>query len=353
MQKSLSKCLFAVLAAIILAAPQSLAVGSLGIGDVTVEDSLLIIPIVLGGDVSQGVSGLNFSLSYDPKVLEPVAAAPGAAALQANKDVQMNVPSPGELTVVVIGLNQTVFQLGEVARVTMRRVGNPEGGIVGLGLANPSLATRDGTEFEARTVPFKGFRLGASGSSGDDPSRDRSDRHERRNAPASGSPTRPDPSDETKDDAPAPAAVMALPDDMPEGVPAQSVNAAAKVADALGKLADARNQIGAPVVDDPASAQTNAEGESESAAKSAESTSPDESSPTSEDLAKRGNATMLARTLPVAKEKAGPGALDRAAVAPGDGGEQPRRFGGVVPIALCVCILLGGSMIALKFKRLR
>jgi len=350
MQLLLKKRSFAVLAAIILAAPQSFAVGSLGIGDVTVEDSLLIIPIVLGGDVSQGVSGLNFSLSYDPKVLEPVSAAPGAVALQANKDVQMNVPTPGELTIVVIGLNQTVFQLGEVARLTMRRVGSPEGGIIGLGLANPSLATRDGTEFEARAVPFSGYRLGASGSSSDDSSRDRSDRPERRNRPTSGAPNGSDAQDEAEDDIPARTAVVAAPDGMPDDVAAQPLNAAARVADALGRLADARSQIGRPAVDDTAeNAEPSVDEESEDTQR--ESSVPgSESSTPSEGLARRDDAMMLARTIP----NAGPGnAIERAAIVPGGGGEEPRRFGGLVPIVLCVCVLLGGSMVALVVKRLR
>ena len=134
--------------------------GSLQIGEPTVESELVTFPVTLSGDVGQGVSAIDFRLRYDPAVLEPVEVGAGSAASSADKLVQSNVPKPGECVVVVMGMNQTTVNGGEVARITMKRTGKAQGSSA-VSVARTTLAASDG-----KVIPSEGGeRLLAFGDS--------------------------------------------------------------------------------------------------------------------------------------------------------------------------------------------
>nr|ALS90088.1 cohesin domain protein [uncultured bacterium] len=132
--------------------------GTLGIGAMRLENDQYSVPIVLNGGVDQ-VAALNFRLEYDPAVFRPVAAQSGSAAALADKVVTANSPTPGSYVVVMMGLNQSTVSQGEVARVIMERVGQPESGQSELVIQEPTLATPEGTELPSRgmsrTIDFK------------------------------------------------------------------------------------------------------------------------------------------------------------------------------------------------------
>lgn len=119
--------------------------GNLGIGSPTVEEQRVVVPILLESG-ADGVAALNFRLTYDPGVFEPVNVEPGRAALGANKQVTGNMPSPGEYVVVMMGFNQTTLSGGDIARVMFRRVGEAEGGLSRITIEDTALARWDGTE---------------------------------------------------------------------------------------------------------------------------------------------------------------------------------------------------------------
>lgn len=104
-----------------------------------------MIPVVLSGG-ADGVAALDFRVSYDPTVFEPIDIVAGAAATAAQKQVTGNAPSPGEYIVVMMGLNQTTVSQGEIAQLVLRQIGHPEEGVSRLTVLDTTLATWDGTE---------------------------------------------------------------------------------------------------------------------------------------------------------------------------------------------------------------
>ncbi len=124
--------------------------GLLDIGQPTVEDSRYTVPIVLrdgGGEVA----ALNFRLRYDPALFQPLGAASGPAALAANKMVTANMPTPGEYIVVMMGLNQSTLEGGEVARITLERIAETAyTDKTELSVSEPTLATWEGIELPVR-----------------------------------------------------------------------------------------------------------------------------------------------------------------------------------------------------------
>lgn len=130
--------------------------GTLQIGDVTVEQDQVVIPVLLGGNLSAGntgVASMNFRISYNADTLTPVSASPGAAAAGAQKQVMASAKD-GEYTVVVMGMNQTVCSPGEVARIVMKRTGADR--TWGLNIGDACLSTPDGKVLECRTIPYDG-----------------------------------------------------------------------------------------------------------------------------------------------------------------------------------------------------
>lgn len=132
------------IAGLILAAAMTHA-GELGIGPPTVESGYYRVPIVISAE-QQGVAALNFRLSYDAGVFEPVAVEAGASALASGKQVTGNVAQPGEYVVVMMGFNQTAVNEGVVANVVLRQMGEPEEGLSRLTILDTALSTWEGGE---------------------------------------------------------------------------------------------------------------------------------------------------------------------------------------------------------------
>lgn len=138
--------------------------GVLNAGSPTVENGLLTVPILLQSG-TDGVAALDFRLQFDPAVFRPVSAIAGLAAQQANKIVTANMPADGEYIVVMMGLNQTTLQTGEVARVLFEQVAHPEAGQSRIEIIEPTLATQDGAEIP---VSAQGVTVRFSGQNQDD-----------------------------------------------------------------------------------------------------------------------------------------------------------------------------------------
>lgn len=136
--------------------------GVLNVGNPTVEDNLYTVPILLNSG-PDSVAALDFRLQYDPAVFRPVSAMAGLAAQQANKIVTANMPVEGEYIVVMMGLNQTTLETGEVARVFFERLTSPDAGQSRIEIIEPTLATLEGTEIPVSanglTVRFAGRDL--------------------------------------------------------------------------------------------------------------------------------------------------------------------------------------------------
>lgn len=139
---------------VIAASAQAFAGGTLQITDVKVEGTQVTIPVVLGGDSAGSVSALDFRLTYNPEVLRPVSANVGAMASGADKRVMANMSAPGEYIVVMMGMNQTTCSAGEVAQVVMEKVSDSQTANWGLGIAQPTLSSLDGSVIASTAVPY-------------------------------------------------------------------------------------------------------------------------------------------------------------------------------------------------------
>jgi hypothetical protein len=122
--------------------------GTLQIGEPLVQDGRYVFPVHLDGGEGQ-VTALDFRFDYDPTVFSPIAAAGGAMAVQAGKVVNANMTAPGNYRVVMMGLNQTPVGQGEVARITMQRLGENSVPYSDLGIGDPTLATGNGSQLSA------------------------------------------------------------------------------------------------------------------------------------------------------------------------------------------------------------
>lgn len=144
---SLGCCFFFASVAII----ESDAVGAvaLQIGEaVEVEEGVVAVPVLLDHEGDRGVAALDFRVQYDPRVLAPISTVAGEVAQGAQKQVAGNVASPGEYVVVMMGLNQTECDAGEVARIAFELV-EDEVLETTLTLSGATLSSRDGTAFPA------------------------------------------------------------------------------------------------------------------------------------------------------------------------------------------------------------
>lgn len=120
--------------------------GTLRVGAPSFQGSDVTVPILLEGATEQGVAALDFRLNYDPEVFQPVSASTGAAASDANKQVQANSTRDGEYSVVMMGMNQSTVADGEVASIRFERVSEPASGRSNVRISRTTLASADGAE---------------------------------------------------------------------------------------------------------------------------------------------------------------------------------------------------------------
>lgn len=130
---------------------------TLRLGPPEVSANQYRFPVYLQGN-ADGVAALDFRLAYDPAVFSPVSAHSGPSAASAQKQVSSNVSSPGEFVVVMMGFNQNAVAPGEVIQIVLEKIHDPAEGQSILRIAEPTMATVDGTEIDsrglARTVQF-------------------------------------------------------------------------------------------------------------------------------------------------------------------------------------------------------
>lgn len=129
--------------AVSLVAPCPGWAGTLRMDAPSINEDQIIVPVAIEGDVGDGVAALDFYFNYDPAVFEPVGVAVGQAAEAAGKQVHGNLTSPGQYRVVLLGLNQSSVTEGQVAKVVLRRVGQPETGRSELTISGSTLSSPD------------------------------------------------------------------------------------------------------------------------------------------------------------------------------------------------------------------
>lgn len=133
------------------------------------DDATLAIPIVLTPFSGEQVAALQFDAGFDPRGLALAGesgASLGAAAQAADKSVHAARIRPGQLRVIIAGLNQNVIKHGEVAVLHFQRresSGDPAGLV---SLTNVVLSDPTGLEVPARASggDSAGFTAGSPGA---------------------------------------------------------------------------------------------------------------------------------------------------------------------------------------------
>jgi len=136
----------------LLATATAQSSGTLQLGEPTVEQDRITVPVVLGGDLSGGVSAMDFRFRYNPEALQPVSVVAGTAAESADKRVMSNQRTPGEYAVVMMGFNQTACGPGEAIRIVLQRLRGPDQKW-DLSLSDPTMSSVDGRLIESQVVP--------------------------------------------------------------------------------------------------------------------------------------------------------------------------------------------------------
>lgn len=132
--------------------------GTLRVGAPEINGTRVVLPVLLEGDVSNGVAAMDFVVQYDPAVFEPVSAEAGAAAVAARKQVQSSEISPGNYVVLLFGMNQTTITGGQVANIVLNTKGQPAENQSAVTIEETTLSSVDGLEIpssgSAQTVTF-------------------------------------------------------------------------------------------------------------------------------------------------------------------------------------------------------
>ena len=134
--------------------------GTLQLGAYGVNGRTLSMPIALEIAGATGVSAMDFRVTYDPAVFEPISLRAGAAASQADKLITGNVAAPGQYVVLMFGMNQTTLSAGEIATIDFRVLDAPSTGSTEITLGGTTLSSPDALDIPSRgsrsTVPFDG-----------------------------------------------------------------------------------------------------------------------------------------------------------------------------------------------------
>lgn len=126
--------------------------GTLQLGEPTVEEDRITIPVIVGGDLGGGVSALDFRFRYNPEALQPVSVIAGPAAEMAGKRVMSNQRTPGEYSVVMMGFNQSACGPGEAVQIVLQRLQGPDQKW-DLSLLDPTMSSMDGRLIESQVLP--------------------------------------------------------------------------------------------------------------------------------------------------------------------------------------------------------
>ncbi len=135
-------------ATVLMFVSASSVAGTLRIGQPVIQGDQVTIPVLLEGEVADGVAALSFQLNYDPSALEPRQASPGAAAQSAGKEVMTNVKEPGTYMVVMAGLNSSTLAAGEVTNIVLERRGDEAS--TNISITGTTFASLQGDEIPSR-----------------------------------------------------------------------------------------------------------------------------------------------------------------------------------------------------------
>lgn len=124
--------------------------GSLAILDPTINGDTVTLPIHVQGYILDGVAALDFQLTYDAAILQPVQVYLGEAAADAGKKVQARILEDGQYAVLMFGTERSAVAQGEVARIALNKISEPKDGQTPVTIVNTTFATVSGVEIPSQ-----------------------------------------------------------------------------------------------------------------------------------------------------------------------------------------------------------
>jgi hypothetical protein len=225
----------AVIVAVLACA--SAPAGELLLGTPRSAETLVSVPVILRTDTGTGVAGLDFTFSHDPDVFDLVGVTAGPATRDARKELTTRSEQPGEVRVVLTGVNREILANGTVATVELRRK------TVQSGESLLEITDTTFTSIDARELPSQGDSATLRWENGD-----------LRPDPAAPLPGEPSAGDGDGEPAPIPAGEVALVDpvatgEQPPGTPTQAgkkADGTRQIESALGRASELRGALEDP-----------------------------------------------------------------------------------------------------------
>ncbi len=124
---------------------------TLSVGSVKAQSGETItISIDLANGPSTRISSMNFNLLYDSNQISFDKAVAGQVVTDAGKSLSVSTPAPGQLSVIIFGLNQNAIANGTLLTLSFRINTTAKTANVALKLKNAVAS-----DSQAKSVPLK------------------------------------------------------------------------------------------------------------------------------------------------------------------------------------------------------
>ncbi len=110
------------------------------------------VNVSLNPSTQESVSACQFDVLYDTTVYEIISVVTGDSSLAAQKQVQYNTVTSGQIRVIIAGLNQNIIPSGSVAKLNVKVCSSAPAGTYELSLNRVILSNPIGTSVPATPV---------------------------------------------------------------------------------------------------------------------------------------------------------------------------------------------------------
>ncbi len=111
-----------------------------------------VINTVLTVSSSESVSAIQFDVLYDSDTYEVITVSAGESSISAQKQVQYNTISSGQVRVIIAGLNQNIIPSGSIAKITFKVCSSAPAGSYDISLTRALLSSPTGSSVPVTVV---------------------------------------------------------------------------------------------------------------------------------------------------------------------------------------------------------
>ncbi len=111
-----------------------------------------VLNTVLSVSNNESVSAIQFDILYNPYACEITTVTAGASSVSAQKQVQYNIVTPGQVRVIIAGLNQNIIPSGSVAQITLQVCASAPAGVYDISLSRTILSSPTGASIPVSVI---------------------------------------------------------------------------------------------------------------------------------------------------------------------------------------------------------